>query len=294
MTEIEQEYLTTQELAELLRIKQRKVYDLVAAGEIPCSRAMGKLLFPRAAVNAWLARHASGHTPATRPARPNIFLGSHDPLLEWALKQSGCGIASLFDGSFDGVDRFALGEGIATGLHIHDPATGEWNVAPVSLRFASEPVVLVEWAWRERGLIVTPALADAISGIKDLAGRTVVPRQAGAGSQALLAHLAGEAGIADTMSFTAPARSETDAALAVRHGKADVAFGLRAPASQLGLAFVPLINERFDIMVERRAWFEPPMQRLLGFCRSAEFAGHAATLGGYDVSGFGRVRFNGA
>jgi excisionase family DNA binding protein len=54
------EYLTTRELADLLRIKERKVYDMAAAGEVPCSRAMGKLLFPRAEVEAWLAASASG------------------------------------------------------------------------------------------------------------------------------------------------------------------------------------------------------------------------------------------
>ena len=55
------QYLTTRELAELLRIKERKVYDLAASGEVPCSRATGKLLFPREAIDAWLQRHSDGH-----------------------------------------------------------------------------------------------------------------------------------------------------------------------------------------------------------------------------------------
>ena len=71
-------YLTTRELADLLRIKERKVYDMAAAGEVPCSRAMGKLLFPRAEVEAWLAASASGPrvtAPARAAVRPDPVSG---------------------------------------------------------------------------------------------------------------------------------------------------------------------------------------------------------------------------
>ena len=97
------DYLTTKELAQLLRIKERKVYDLAASGAVPCSKAMGKLLFPRQAVEAWLARESSGLEAAVEEALPTVFLGSHDPLLEWALRESRCGIATYFDGSADGL-----------------------------------------------------------------------------------------------------------------------------------------------------------------------------------------------
>ena len=101
MTEDLPAYLTTRELADLIRVKERKVYDLVAAGDVPCSRATGKLLFPRDAVLAWIDR--AGENADEVRERPPVVLGSHDPLLEWALRESGCGLASLFDGSLDGV-----------------------------------------------------------------------------------------------------------------------------------------------------------------------------------------------
>ena len=115
------EYLTTKELAELLRIKERKVYDLAASGQVPVSRAMGKLLFPRAAITQWIAANATGLAVAPEPStRQNVFLGSHDPLLEWALRESRAGLATFFDGSLDRIERFAASEGIATGLHVLD------------------------------------------------------------------------------------------------------------------------------------------------------------------------------
>ena len=288
------EYLTTKELAELLRIKERKVYDLAASGDIPCSRAMGKLLFPRAAVEAWLAGNATGGVVPAPAHRPNVFLGSHDPLLDWALRESQCGLATYFDASLDGLQRFDAGEGVASGLHVFDPHTATWNTQAISQRFANQPVVLVEWAWRERGLIISQACAAQVQGLSDLAGCKMVPRQPEAGSQRLFEHLAAEAGLeTGSLRLTAPARSEADAALAVHEGKADAAFGLQALAAQYRLPFISVIRERFDILVDRRAWFEPPMQTLLTFCRSQAFQQKAEDLAGYDVRGFGTVHFNG-
>ena len=60
-----------------------------------------------------------------------------------------------------------------------------------------------------------------------------------------------------------------------------------------GLGFVPLTSERFDLVLHRRDYFEPPMQTLLAFARGAEFRDQAARFGGYDVAGTGRITFNG-
>src|SRR3546814_883337 len=101
-------FLTTREVAALLRVKERKVYDLAAAGDIPCRRVTGKLLFPRAEIEAWLARGGVGAAGRALPA--NIVAGSHDPLLDWAIRESGSGLAAYFDGSLDGLARMARGE----------------------------------------------------------------------------------------------------------------------------------------------------------------------------------------
>jgi putative molybdopterin biosynthesis protein len=293
MADLAGEYLTTKELADLLRIKERKVYDLAAAGDIPCTRALGKLLFQRSAINAWLARHGSDDA-GIPTVFPSVFLGSHDPLLEWALRESGSGLATFFDGSLDGLERFERAEGIATGLHIFDGNSGEWNVPGVAERFAGKPVVLVEWAARERGLIVAPGNPKKISTVADLKGKTAVPRQAQAGSQLLLDHLLKEAGLDETsVTFTRAARTETDAALAVQEGQADAAFGLQSVAQQYRLEFIPVIVERFDLLVWRSEWFEEPFQTFMGFCRTGDFAEKVSSMNGYDASHLGRVHFNG-
>ena len=282
-------YLTTKEMADLLRVKERKIYDLAAAGEIPHSRATGKLLFPREVVLAWIEN--ASEAPTGEGTRPAVVLGSHDPLLEWALRESGSGLAAFFDGSLDGLDRFEDLEGVAAGLHmIQDEG---WNTELVSRRFRFRPVVLAEWAWRDLGIIVSPGNPLGIGSVADLAGKRMVLRQPQAGSQHLMERLFAQAGIAAPQGAPV-ARDEREAALAVLDGRADAAFGLAASARQFKLDFVSVCEERFDLLVSRRDWFEPSFQALVAFTRTAAFAEMARTLGGYRIDGIWTPHFNGA
>ncbi|MBU1209988.1 MAG: helix-turn-helix transcriptional regulator [Alphaproteobacteria bacterium] len=287
-------FLTTKELADLLRLKERKVYDMAAAGEVPCTRATGKLLFPREAIDAWLAEHTEAGDLASAKPRPGVVLGSHDPLLEWALRECRSGLASYFDSSRDGLERYGAREGIATGLHIYSPEHDDWNAPEVARRLGGEAVVLVEWARRQRGLIVGGGNPHGIVSMADLRGHRIVPRQAAAGTQVLFEHLLAAAGLSgNDVLVTAPALSEADAVLAVQEGKADAAFGLGALAGQYRLEFVPITEERFDLLIDRRSYFEPPLQSLFKFTRSKAFHTKAGELTGYDVAGLGTVHFNG-
>lgn len=294
MTEPLPEFLTTRELAALLRVKERKVYELAASGQLPCTRATGKLLFPREQVHAWLRRHQEA-SPEPEPMLPNVMAGSHDPLLEWALRESRSGIAALLDGSLDGLARMAHGEAIAGGLHLPGDEADDWNVQHVHQQFPGEPMVLIEWAWREQGLIVAPGNPLGIAGIEDLRGRRFVPRQPEAGTFVLLERLlkAAQMGPEDLRLLEPSARTQTEVANTVADGRADAGLGLACVARQLKLGFVPVTRERFDLLVLRQAYFEPPFQRLLEFCRGEVFAAKATTLGGYDISGFGQVHYNG-
>lgn len=288
-------FLTTREVAALLRVKERKVYDLAAAGDIPCRRVTGKLLFPRAEVESWLARGAVGGSSAAPRALPaNILAGSHDPLLDWAIRESGSGLAAYFDGSLDGLARMARGEAGIAGLHVFEPARGDWNLDHVQQALGGAPVVMVEWAKRQQGLLLRRELEQQVTSVAELVGRRVVRRQAAAGAGLLLDHLLFEAGLdAEAVHFvTGLARTETEAAAAVASGQAEAAPGLASMARQFGLAFLPTRVERFDLVVDRHAWFEPPFQRLLTFCTTPAFSAKAKELGGYDLADHGRVVWN--
>ncbi len=286
------EFLTVRELADLLRVKERKVYDLAALGDVPCTRATGKLLFPEAEIRAWIDRQRGG--PSKVRDRPLVVLGSHDPLLEWSLRQSQCGLATYLDGSADGVARFVQGEGIAAGLHIFDEGSGDWNVPFVEGACKGQAAVLIAWAKRNRGLLTREDPNPQITCIGDLAGKTVVARQQKSGAETLMTYLLAQAGIAKSeITFTSPVHSEQDAAISVKSGDADAALGLETFASLHGLVFTPIVEERFDILVDRKSYFERPFQTLLDYCAAAEFSKKASAAGGYDTSQMGRVLWNG-
>jgi putative molybdopterin biosynthesis protein len=290
------EFLTTREVAALLRIKERKVYELVAERAIPVSRVTGKLLFPREMVEAWVWQQAeyAGGTEGLH-GRPPVIAGSHDPLLEWALRESASELAAFLDGSLDGLARLAAGKAVAAGMHVYEPEAETWNRGHIERAMAGMPVVLIEWAWRAQGLVVPSGNPKGIAGLGDLEGLTLMPRQELSGSHILLEHLMRQAALEPRRirQLSPPARSQTDVALAVAEGKADAGFAIETAAHQFRLDFVPLFRERYDLAVWRRDYFEPSLQKLLAFCRGPVFHERAQRLGGYDVSGLGQVHYNG-
>lgn len=284
------EYLTTKEVATLLRLKERKVYDLAARGEIPCMKATGKLLFPHDELKRWMVSRGGVSTPTIQT--PDVVLGSHDPVLEWAIGASQCGLPTLIGGSLDGLNRFAKGNGSICGLHIPNTQDDDWNLEVVQAQFAERAAVLIHWARRVRGLIVRPSIP--ISGFSDLRGARVVQRQQDSGAQQLFEQQLVRSGLTvGDIDCTREARTETEAALTLVEGQADVTFGLQCFADRYDLDFYPICTESFDLLVDRHAYFEPAFQTLLDFAESEQFMTEVLRYPGYDVSFLGAVRFNG-
>lgn len=283
------EYLTTKEVASLLRLKERKVYDLAARGEIPCMKATGKLLFPHDELKRWMVSRGGVGVPY--PQTPDVVLGSHDPVLEWAIGASRCGLPTLIGGSLDGLSRFAQGNGSICGIHIPNTRDEGWNLEIVQAQFAERAAVLIHWARRVRGLIVRPSIS--ISGFSDLRGVRVVQRQQDSGAQQLFEQELLRSGLTvRDLDCTHEVRTETEAALSLVEGQADVTFGLQCFADRYDLTFHPICTESFDLLVDRHAYFEPPFQTLLDFTGSEQFMTEVLRYPGYDVSSLGAVRFN--
>jgi excisionase family DNA binding protein len=291
--------MTTKEVADYLRIKERKVYDLVRTGEIPCSRVTGKWLFPKALIDLWVAR--STELPDGLPAvgavgpAPLVVAGSHDPLLEWALRESGSDLALHPGGSLDGLRRLAAGEAMVAGTHAPDD-DGGYHGRLAARALEGRPIVVLAWAWRRQGLVVAKGNPNELKSVADLAhdGVRVALRQEEAGSQLLLLRMLDAAGL-DRDALNAvdgPARSESDVARAILEGRADAGLAIEAAARGAGLDFVPLHRERYDLVVMRRDYFEPPVQALLAFAQSKAFKTRAKDLGGYEIGELGQIVYN--
>ncbi len=289
------ELLTIDEAAAYLRLSERKLYELVSVGGIPSTKVTGKWLFSKLALDRWLAAGAQGGSSALTPAPP-IVGGSHDPLLEWALRESRSQLAILAEGSETGLTRLARGEVTAAAIHLHrlDGDDEVANTEAVAGASGLHDAVVIAFARREQGLLVAPGnplhLAD-MAGIAARKARLAL-RPQGAGAQLLLLALLARGGLAlNTLTIVKPAcPTGPDIAQAVRSGRADCGIATRSVAQTAGLDFVPLVWERFDLVLRQRAYFLPGPQALFGFLRNSAFHERAAELGGYDVSEAGTVR----
>lgn len=288
--------LTTSEVAEYLRIGERKLYELVANRQIPCTKVTGKWLFPRADLDRWLLSGMARPAGVIPADPPPIVGGSHDPLLQWALAESRAGLAMLPEGSDTGYRRFLRGEVIATAIHFHDldAPSGDANVAIVSMESGLYDAVLIAFASREQGLLVAPGNPLGIASLSDAHAKSarLAVRPEGAGAQQLLLALLKREGLA-LSGFAARLQAPTgpDLAQAIRSGRADCGVATRAVAAAAGLDFISVMVERFDILMRQRDSFRPPLQLLLGLLRQPEFSARAAELGGLDVTGAGTVRW---
>jgi len=286
---------TTAEAAEYLRLKERKVYELIAEGQIPCTKVTGKWLFPQVELDHWLAASLTRPKGAKPPDPMPIVGGSHDPLLEWALRESASGLATLPEGSEAGLARFEHGEIVASAIHLHALSDdGDANVAALQQRGTFRDALLIAFARREQGLLVTAGNPLAITTLDDVTQRRarLAVRLPGAGAQLLLLALLHRAKLSldDLATVAPPCPTGPDVAQAIRAGRADCGIATRAVANAAGVDFVPIVWERFDLTVRHRDYFRPPLQALLGFLRTEAFAARAREFGGYDIADAGAVR----
>ncbi len=188
----------------------------------------------------------------------------------------------------------AVARGVAhlAGAHLLDPASGEYN-APFARQLLGRDVRLVTFAMWEQGFMTAAGNPKGIGNAGDLArpDLRLANREAGSGARALLDAELARAGLDGTAvaGYDAVVRSHLAAAEAVGAGLADVAVGVRAAARVLGLGFVPLARERYDLAIPARFFEVPAVQALLETLTSPLFRLEVEALGGYDVSPMGAL-----
>ena len=227
-----------------------------------------------------------------------VVLGSHDntiDLLATMLRRRDhrLRLSSGHVGSLGGLMALRQGRAHLGGSHMLDPETNTYNVPFIKRYLAEVPLKLVNLAWREQGLMVAPGNPKQIGTIRDLtrSGVRFINRQRGAGTRLLLDYLLQEEGL-EAANVDGYAREEyTHMAVAVNvfSGTADVGLGIMAAAKALGLDFMPLLPERYDLVVPEATFADRRFQTLLEVIRSREFQEAAKALGGYDLKDCGQI-----
>jgi putative molybdopterin biosynthesis protein len=265
------------------------------------SRADGIVVIP--ALSEGLAKGAQVECELLRPehqVRNTILVtGSHDVALDLLAgavhaRSPDLTVASTHVGSMAGLAALRDGLCHVAGSHLLDPETGEYNWSYVRRLFGDEPVTLVTLARRQQGFIVPPGNPKRLRTWEDLArpGLRFVNRQSGAGTRVLLdtqlrrlhidpGHLAG---------YTREVYTHLAVAAMVENGTADLGLGILAAARARHLDFVPLAEERYDLVMSPDTYQSDLGQALLGALRSPEFRSQLDALGGYGTQATGEVQ----
>ena len=187
-----------------------------------------------------------------------MMMGSHDPLLELLATHLRLGpggrLVSVNVGSLGGLLALRRGEAHLAGTHLFDPASGSYNSSFLRRYLGAEPVQLVTFAHREQGLMLAPSNPLGIRSIDDLRRARFINRQRGAGTRVLLDHLLARQEIdpAEVAGYGHEEHTHLAVAAAVADGIGDCGMGLRSAAEALGLDFVGLVWERFDLAIPER------------------------------------------
>jgi len=227
-----------------------------------------------------------------------VVLGSHDNTLDLLAtllrrKNHRLRLSSGHVGSLGGLMALRQSRSHLGGSHLLDPATNTYNVPFIQRHLDGVPLKLINLAWREQGLMVAPGNPKDIKAIQDLTrpGVRFINRQRGAGTRLLLDYLLKENGLstAQVQGYEREEYTHMAVAVNVASGTADVGLGILAAARALGLDFIPLLPERYDLVVPETTFADPRFQTLLEVVRSREFQEGAAALGGYDLKDCGKV-----
>lgn len=227
-----------------------------------------------------------------------VVLGSHDntlDLLATLLRRRNprLRLSSGHVGSLGGLMALRQGRAHLGGSHLYDQETNTYNVPFIQKHLAGMPLKLINLAWRMQGFIVLPGNPHNIRNVADLTRRGVrfINRQRGAGTRLLLDYLLKQEGIDPTAIQGYDREEYTHMAVAanVKSGTADVGLGILAAARALSLDFIPLMPERYDLVVPQATFEDQRFQELLAVIRSAEFCAAAEALGGYDLKDCGSI-----
>jgi excisionase family DNA binding protein len=296
------EMLNTKELAEYLNINEKQVYKLIQDKKIPATRITGKWTFPKQLIDAWIIKNAeeniSGKGKTAEPARHIVAMGSHDFCMELlsheltrAFPDLSLSVSNV--GSSGGLIALARGICHVACAHLFDPETGTYNVPYLAKHLPDTPVVVINLVQRDLGLIVQRGNPLHIGTVADIvsSGARIINRQNGSGTRLFFdAELQRLDIDAERISgYENEVSTHNDAALAVFSGSAAAAVGILSAANMLGLDFVYLAKERFDLIIPKDHISAGPIDALLQVVRSEPFKQKVNAMSGYDTSATGQL-----
>ena len=292
--------LTSREVAEYLGIHEKQVYRLLRQHRLPGTRVTGRWIFSRRLVTEWIeassresVKPGAGQGSAGDvEAHHLIIAGSDDLLLQILLREFNRRHPAMLGtsaalGSIAGLEAVRERRAHVAGMHLLDPETGEYNRPQAAAAFPHQRAFLVTLALRQEGLILPHGNPRRVSKFADVVRLRLrlANREAGSGVRVLLDHLLSEhrLGKRGLPGYETALSTHLEVATAVAEGRADVGVGALAPARSLGLEFIPLTWERYDLLTTDEAFYRKPTQAFFEMVKSEWLRKVIAKMPGYDA-----------
>jgi putative molybdopterin biosynthesis protein len=239
--------------------------------------------------------------PQTEVDATLVCIGSHDNILDLLAnqlykKRPMVRISSAHVGSMGGIMAIKRGEAHIAGSHLLDEKTGEYNVSFIQRFLKDIPLQLINLCYREQGLIVPKGNPKNILSFQDIAKEQhiFINRQNGAGTRLLTDKVLSDEGInpSDIPGYDHEEYTHMSVAASVANGSVDTGLGIRAAANALGLDFVPIAEERYDLIVPQPFLDDPKVISLLDLIgKDEDFKNSVLALGGYNLRDCAKVMY---
>jgi putative molybdopterin biosynthesis protein len=303
--------LSTLEVAELLHVSKSTIYELIRRGDINSYKVGRKVRFTQDDVDAYIARsrHERSMQPVRRseisssllnPKQPDagrVLISGQDVVLDLLsnyLAQHGVSAQRCYLNSFEGLLALYEGKVDAAACHLYDAEEKCFNTSFVKKLLPGVPAVLINISYRRMGFYVASGNPKEISGWRDLARRDVTILNRGVGSSARIL-LDGQLrrmklDAREIKGYEREMKSHLTMAAAIAEGEADLAIGTERISRQIdGLDFIPLLEERFDLVMRRDFLEDEAGEKLLSILRSAPFQKEIRQFSGNDYRDMGKI-----
>jgi len=300
------EMMSTKEVAAYLGINEKQVYALIKAGRIPGTRLTGKWVFPKKIIDEWIEESARGGLRQARErsrsmAGALLASGSNDPVLDFLLAGMRKSHPDFYffcanTGSTEGLKALGSGYTDIAWTHLYDSQTDRYNIPFLAKYLPDMKAVLVHLFRREIGIVTTPGNPLGIGGIEDIAGKKVrfVNRQTGSGTRILLDHHLGRLGISCSAveGYDREVYTHVEVGLTILSGEAEAGIATVAISRLMGLHFIPVTRENFDMVLGQSTYFSKGIQALMDVLKSSGFRGRFEHLGGYGFEDSGKILYS--
>lgn len=301
MITIFEEAFTPEEVAERLKITKYTVYEMIKRGDLNAFKVGNKMRIQSSELQDFVRRSTTKPKKTENTSTVNNILkitGSHDFLLESLIqfqqnRLDNTSIHPSYVGSLEGLMTLFRGQADIAAIHLLNADTNEYNLPFIKQLFPLDEITMIRLAARSQGLIVAKGNPLDISTIADIANKKVrfVNRQKGSGTRILFDQLlvSNDAPPTEIIGYDNEEWSHLATASQVASGKADVTFGISSSAEKLGLDFIPVTSEYFDLVLKWTSKNTETLEQFMTILKSQDCRNMLSILKEYDMSELGNI-----